>query len=62
MNYDMIKLNSKIVNWVKKLPRYATVLNAGAREGLGWKNPFKIYYGRKSNAIFHEQTESLSRN
>ena len=48
----MVKLNSKIVNWVKKLPRYATVLNEGAREGLGWKNPFKIYYGRKSNAIF----------
>ena len=58
----MVKLNSKIVNWVKKLPRYATVLNEGAREGLGWKNPFKIYYGRKSNAIFNEQTESLGHN
>ena len=58
----MVKLNSKIVNWVKKLPRYATILNDGAREGLGWKNPFKIYYGRKSNAIFSEHTESLSHN
>ena len=39
-----------------------TILNEGAREELGWKSPFEIYYGRKSNAILNEQTESLSNN
>ena len=58
----MVKLNSKGVNWVKNLPRYATILNEGAREELGWKSPFEIYYGRKSNAILNEQTESPSNN
>ena len=58
----MLKLNSTGVNWVKNLPCYATILNEGAREELGWKSPFGIYYGRKSNAILNEQTESLSNN
>ena len=49
----MVKLNSK-VNWVKNLPRYATILNETAREELGWKSPLDIYYGRKSNAILNE--------
>ena len=62
IHYDMVKLNSKGVNWVKNLPRYATILNEGAREELGWKSPFEIYYGRKSNAILNEQTESPSNN
>ena len=62
IHYDMVKLNSKGVNWVKSLPRYATILNEGAREELGWKSPFEIYYGRKSNAILNEQTESLTNN
>ena len=48
IHYDMVKLNSKGVNWVKNLPRYATILNEGGREELGWKSPFEIYYGRKS--------------
>ena len=56
----MVKLNSKGVNWVKNLPSYATILNEGAREELGWKSRFEIYYGKKSNAILNEQTESLS--
>ena len=50
----MLKLNSTGVNWVKNLPCYATILNEGAREELGWKSPFGIYYGRKSNAILNE--------
>ena len=58
IHYDMVKLNSKGVNWVKSLPRYATILNEGAREKLGLKSPFRIYYGRESNAILNEQTES----
>ena len=52
----MVELNSKGVNWVKNLPRYAATLSEGAREELGWKCLFKIYYGRKANAILNEQT------
>ena len=62
IHYGMIKLNSKGVNWVKNLPPYGTILNEGAREELGWKSPFKIHYGRKSNAILNKQIESLSNN
>ena len=58
----MVKLNSKGVNWVKNLPCSAAILNEGAREELGWKSPFEIYYGRKSNATLNGQTESLSNN
>ena len=58
----MVKLNSKGANWVKNLPRYATILNKGAREELGWKSPFETQYGRKSNPILNEQTESLRNN
>ena len=32
------------------------------REELGWKSPFEIYFGRKSNAILNEQSDSLSNN
>ena len=62
IHFDMVKMNSKGVNWVKNLPRYATILNEDAREELGWKSPFEIYYGRKLNAILNEQTQSLSNN
>ena len=58
----MVKLNSKGVNWIKNLPCSAAILNEGAREELGWKSLFEIYYGRKSNAILNGQTESLSNN
>ena len=62
IHYGMVKLNSKGVNWIKSLPPYGTILNEGAREKLGWKSPFKIHYGRKSNAILNKQIESLSNN
>ena len=58
---DMVKLNQKMLlglNW----PHYATILNEGMREELGWKSPFEIYCGRKSNAILNEQWDSLSNN
>ena len=41
------------VNWAKSLPNYARMLNEDAREELGWKSPFEIYYGRKSNVLRH---------
>ena len=38
----MVKLNSKGVNWVKNLPRYATIVNEGAKKELGWKSQFEM--------------------
>ena len=60
--FDMVKLNSKGVNWVKNLLPYATNLNKGEREQLGWKSPFEICYGRKSGNILNEQTKKLINN
>ena len=58
----MVKLNSKGVNWVKNLLPYATNLNKGEREQLGWKSPFEICYGRKSGNSLNEQTKKLINN
>lgn len=51
MHYDMVKLSTKGVNWVENLNNYMRVLNEQAREELGWKSPFEIYYGRGSNYV-----------
>ena len=51
INYDMIKLRKKGVNWVQNLPSYMRVLNEYSREELSWKSPFEVYYGRMPNNI-----------
>lgn len=51
--YDMMKKRKHGVNWVKELPEYANCLNNEKREELGWKSPFEIYYGRKSNELIN---------
>ena len=40
-----------VVNWAKEIPTYAKFLNNENREELGWKTPFKIYFGKKSNEL-----------
>ena len=47
----MVKLKYKDVNWVENLPKYMQVLNELAREKLGWKSRFEVYYKRKSNVL-----------
>ena len=49
--YDMVHLKSKGANWVENIPNYIRVLNELAREELGWRSPFEIYYGRISNFV-----------
>jgi len=39
------------VNWSKYLQQYAKCLNNEKREALGWRSPFEVYYGRKSNEL-----------
>lgn len=51
LNYVMVSLKYKGVNWVKNLPNYMRILNELAREELGWHSPFEIYYGRTSNFV-----------
>lgn len=51
--YDLVKFQRNGVNWVKHLPVYSRVLNEDLKEVLGWRSPFEVYYGRKSNSIRH---------
>lgn len=51
IKYDLIALGKKGVNWAKNLPDYNRVLNEESKEELGWKTPFQIYYGRRSNVL-----------
>ena len=57
----MVKLKRKGANWLQNLPSYMTTLNELAREELGWKSSFKVYFGRQSNyvrkAAFSEESE-----
>ena len=39
------------INWANQLPNYARCLNNEIREELGWKSPFEIHFGRKSNEL-----------
>ena len=55
----MILMGRRGVNWAKGLPNYARILNEDAREELGWKSPFEIYYGRKSNVLRHANDDEV---
>ena len=46
---DLVTLGKKGVNWAANLDDYNRILNNECNEELGWKTPFEIYYGRKSN-------------
>ena len=49
--YDLVSLGKKGVNWAANLEDYNRILNEECKEELGWRSPFKIYYGRKSNQL-----------
>ena len=57
IHYDIVNLKSKGVSWDEYLPNYMIVLNDLAREELGWRSPFEIYYGRISNFIKKDNIE-----
>ena len=37
--------------WAANLEDYNRILNEECKEELGWRSPFTIYYGRKSNQL-----------
>ena len=47
MEYDLLKMGKKGVNWAKALPEYQNILN-DPKEVLQYKSPFQIYFARKS--------------
>ena len=51
IHYDMARKRRHGIKWAKQLPSYARCLNNEKREELGWKSPFEIYFGRKSNEL-----------
>ena len=54
IHYDMVNPKSKGVNWVEHILNYMRVL---AREEVGWRSRFEIYYGRVSNSIKNNNIE-----
>ena len=50
---DMAKKRKHGIDWAKQLPNYAKCLNNENQEELGWKSPFEIYFGRKSNELIN---------
>ena len=56
--HDLIQQKKTGVNWVKSLPDYMKYLNNEKKEELGWKSPFEIYYGRKSNELLNDGKSS----
>ena len=61
--YDLISLEKKGVNWASNLGSYNRILNEESKEEQGWKSPFEIYFGRKSNilvkaALEEEETDT----
>ena len=55
----MIHMGRRRVNQAKSLPYYAEILHEDAREELGWKIPFEIYYDRKSNLLRHANDDGV---
>ena len=49
--YDFINLGKKGVNWASNLASNNRILNEESKEELGWKSPFEVYFGRKSNIL-----------
>ncbi|KAL9960366.1 hypothetical protein ACROYT_G033814 [Oculina patagonica] len=55
--YDFINLGKKGVNWASNLDAYNRILNEESKEELGWKSPFEVYFGRKSNILVKESLD-----
>ena len=53
----MQKCKKMGMSWVKNLQNYMKVLNNEAKEELGWRSPFEVYYGRKPNELSLAGTE-----
>ena len=57
MEYDIIQMGSKGVNWVQRLPNYQRILNEDPKEVLAYKTPFEVYFARKCNSYNTAMTD-----
>ena len=57
MEYDIIQMGSKGVNWVQRLPNYQCILNEDPEEVLAYKTPFEVYFARKCNSYNTAMTD-----
>lgn len=57
--YDLVTLGKKRVNWAANLDDCNRILSNECKEELGWKTPFEIYYGRKSNLFVKASLECV---
>lgn len=57
--YALVTLGKKRVNWAANLDDCNRILNNECKEELGWKTPFEIYYGRKSNLFVKASLECV---
>ena len=58
--YDFVNLGKKGVNWASHLASYSRILNEESKEEPGWKSPFEVYFGRKSNIIVKASLENVA--
>lgn len=56
----MILLGKKGVNWPSNLASHNRILNEESKEELGWKSPFEVYFGRKSNILVKASLENVA--
>ena len=59
---DLTRIGNTGVNWVKQLPRYASLLNDDHNIELGKRTPFGVYYGRRKNSAIAERRTSCTMN
>ena len=57
MEYDIIQMDSKGVNWVQKLPNYQCILNEDPKEVSAYKTPFEVYFARKCHSYNTAMTD-----
>ena len=57
MEYDIIQMDSKGVNWVQKLPNYQRILNEAPKEVSAYKTPFEVYFARKCHSYNTAMTD-----
>ena len=58
--YDFINLGKKGVSWASNLASYSRILNEESKEELGWKSPFDVCFGRKSNIFVKASLENVA--
>lgn len=58
--YDFINIGKKGVNWAANLTSYNRIVNEESKEELGWKSPFEVYFGRKSNILVKASLENVA--